>query len=121
VIEHVHLCAPARDAHREATKRIGKLAKSAEPERRATAAAKKKAPAKARKPGGSRVRGLDADDVARARTTAGPYSMKRQYSVGEWLVHSKFGVGRVEASNAEGAIDVLFEDKATRKMVHGRT
>jgi hypothetical protein len=47
--------------------------------------------------------------------------MKRQYSVGEWLVHSKFGVGRVEASNAEGAIDVLFEDKATRKMVHGRT
>jgi hypothetical protein len=121
VVEHVILCEALSDVHREATRRIGKLAKSSEPERRAPADAKAKPKAaRTRKASGPRVKGLDPDDVARARSMAAAYSMRRTYIVGDWLVHPKFGVGRVEATNAEGAADVLFEDRATRKMVHGR-
>jgi len=46
--------------------------------------------------------------------------MKRTYAAGEWLSHKKFGLGRVERVTPEGAIEVLFEDGAQKKMVHGR-
>ena len=63
---------------------------------------------------------LDADEILRARMTAGPYDRTTIYSLGQCFLHSKFGVGRVDEVTAEGAIMVLFEDGERRKMVHGR-
>ena len=64
---------------------------------------------------------LEPEAVARMRVTAEPYSMRQTYALGDWLVHPKFGVGRVEQVTPTGSIVVLFEDGAQRNMVHARS
>jgi hypothetical protein len=63
---------------------------------------------------------LNEDDVAKAKASAGPYDRALTYAVGEFFVHPKFGVGRVEELTPEGFILVLFEGGDTRRLLHSR-
>ncbi len=63
---------------------------------------------------------LTDDEVARARATASPYDRAQTYSAGDYILHSKFGVGRIEELTPEGFIQVLFEGGDTRRLLHAR-
>lgn len=63
---------------------------------------------------------LSSAEVASARTTAGPYDRAKTYEPGQYMVHSKFGVGRIESITPEGFIMVLFETGVTRRLLHNR-
>lgn len=62
--------------------------------------------------------GLDAGDVAQRRVTASPYDRGHRYRETDWFVHPRFGVGQVRRVTPDGAIEVLFEDGSTKKMLH---
>jgi len=64
---------------------------------------------------------LDAAEVASRRVTATPYDRGQRYKEGDWFVHPRFGVGQVKRLTPEGAIDVLFEDGTTKKMLHSHS
>lgn len=130
-VEDVLVCEPLGAVLSAVRKRVANLARTAampapapaeerEPRRRAPSAPR------ASGGGASRARGpvkrrLDPDEVARVRPFAEKYDMKRTYAGGDWFVHPKFGIGRVEQVTPEGAVSVLFEDGEQRKMVHGRS
>ena len=61
---------------------------------------------------------LDASDVAQRRVTASPYDRAHRYRETDWFVHPRFGVGQVRRVTPDGAIEVLFEDGSTKKMLH---
>jgi hypothetical protein len=63
---------------------------------------------------------LGEDENARARATAGPYDRAHKYAAGDFFLHPKFGVGRVEELTPEGFIVVLFEGGDTRRLLHAR-
>lgn len=63
---------------------------------------------------------LSAEEIKKGRAAAGPYETRRKYSEGDWIKHSKFGLGRVHAILEKRAMNVLFEDQSLRKMVHSR-
>jgi hypothetical protein len=64
--------------------------------------------------------GLSQDEVARARASASSYDRARAYAVGDYFLHAKFGVGRVEELTREGFVMVLFEDGEPRRLLHAR-
>lgn len=120
VVEEVLVCEPLASVLRDAQNKVRGLAKAAEP----LPLPKKKAPASrktaARKPRKVKAPVLTAEDVAAARAGAERYSMRMAYSVGDWIQHPKFGLGRIEETTAENAIVVLFEDGQSKKLVHKR-
>lgn len=132
-IEEVLVCERDTKVHQQAGRLVRDIARIKEP----AAPARDAAPAPARKVvgsgggakpaasgGGGKKRGgprLDEGEVSRRRFTAEPYDMRKRYGHGEWLLHPRFGVGRVELVLPEGAVMVLFEDGEVRKMVHGRS
>lgn len=125
VVEEVLVCEPSGAAVSRARREVRSLAGAPAPE--PTARAERSKPARRRATGGApgarrprRPAGLDPDEVARRRASSDPYDRSRSYAQGDWFVHPKFGVGRVENVTQEGHIEVLFEDGDTRKMVHGR-
>jgi O-acetyl-ADP-ribose deacetylase (regulator of RNase III) len=63
---------------------------------------------------------LEPGEVSYRRANSQPYDRGRKYSEGEWFVHAKFGVGQVKRVTPDGAIDVLFEDGSTKKMLHAQ-
>ena len=63
---------------------------------------------------------LSDEEVGAARASAGPYDRARTYEVGDFMVHSKFGVGRIEEITAEGFIMVLFSSGETKRLLHAR-
>ena len=63
----------------------------------------------------------DAAQVAHKRVTSTPYDRGQRYKEGDWFVHARFGVGQVKRVTPEGAIDVLFEDGSTKKMLHSQS
>ena len=63
---------------------------------------------------------LGEDDIARARAMAGPYDRANTYGIGDFFVHPKFGVGRVEELTPEGFIVVLFEGGDSKRLLHAR-
>lgn len=63
---------------------------------------------------------LDEEEVSQARATASPYDRTLSYTSGDFFVHPKFGVGRVEEITPEGFIKVLFEGGDIRRMLHQR-
>ncbi|MEM6960535.1 MAG: macro domain-containing protein, partial [Myxococcota bacterium] len=120
VVEVVLVCEPSASVLKKAQQRVAKLAKSVEPPKRTAeekkttrkrATSRKKEPAKPV---------LDPADVEQHRTSAAAYSMQSSYIAGDWILHSKFGVGRVEGVDGPNAMTVLFEGGDTRRMVHGR-
>ncbi len=129
VVEEVLVCEPIGQAFRAASVRTRALARTADVA--ATPGAGAEAPARSgsRRAGGearpksppAKKKGaLAADEVARRRATAERYDMKLAYASGDWLVHPKFGVGRVEQVPDAQKMIVLFEDGERRQMVHGR-
>lgn len=74
------------------------------------------APGGARKPRGNH---LDRTELEAARTRALPYDRARTYSEGDWVMHPKFGVGRVQSVLVvEAMVMVLFEDGEQRRLLH---
>jgi len=124
VVEEVLVCSPSPRSVSSARRKVSGLATAAEPPRPAPAEPKKK-PARRRAVGARKKRApaaprLDPEEAARMRAASDPYDRSRTYEAGQWFVHPKFGAGRVENVTPEGAIEVLFEDGAVRKMIHGR-
>lgn len=127
VVEEVLVCEPIGQIFRAASARTRALARTDDlaakqapgpspraGSRRAPAAARAKGPPAKRKGA------LDAEEVARRRASAQRYEMRLAYATGDWLVHPKFGIGRVEQVPEAQKMVVLFEDGERRQMVHGR-
>lgn len=127
-LELVRVCDPRSSVTAAARRMVGRLAKAAPveaasaastataPKRRRTVAAKGE-----RKPRAKKTPVLDANDVAVQRAGAAPYDRANAYSEGDWFVHPRFGVGQVKSAPASSnAVEVLFEDGSTRKMLHRR-
>ncbi len=64
---------------------------------------------------------LDPGDVAKYRASASPYDRGHRYRESDWFVHPRFGVGQVKRVTPDGAIDVLFEDGSTKRMLHAHS
>lgn len=121
-VEEVILCEPDVKLFSLARVRIGGLARAVappppprEPSRREV---QRKSAERAEKRG---VRRLAPEEIERHRYTSEPYSMRGSFALGQYILHARFGVGRVENVLPEGAVSVLFEDGETRKLVHGRS
>lgn len=128
-VEEVLVCHPHASKISEARRSLGRTVKvaalptpsreeSAAPRRRAAGGAAPKKPAGARR--GARVVRLTDEEIGRARATASTYDRARTYAVGDFFLHTKFGVGRVEELTPEGFILVLFEGGDTKRLLHGR-
>ena len=127
VVEEVLVCDPRPRAMSDARRSVARLASAASPEAAPTEATPARTTSRRRvASGGARTRRkptapkLPPDEVTRARVRADPYDRSRTYGAGDWFVHPKFGVGRVETVTQEGHIEVLFEDGQQRKMLHAR-
>lgn len=130
-IEEVLICDPRLSVVSGARRAVAALVKAPPPEPRpATAPA---APATRRTVGASgggtrkprasatpKKPRLDEGELGHARATAKPWDRTVRYQTGDWFVHAKFGVGRVESVTPENFIVVLFEDGEIRKLVHAR-
>lgn len=127
-VEEVLVCHPHASKISDARRVLGRTVKvaalpapsreeSPAPRRRTAGAATKK-PAAPRR--GSRVVRLTEEEIGRARATASPYDRARTYATGDYFLHAKFGVGRVEELTREGFILVLFEDGDTKRLLHAR-
>ncbi|HEX5655693.1 MAG TPA: macro domain-containing protein [Polyangiales bacterium] len=128
-VELVRVCDPRAGVTASARRLVGRLAQSA-PEPTPVRVESGPAPRKlaSSKPRtaatGARKRTaetLSVSDVAERRVTSRPYDRAHRYSLGEWFVHAKFGVGQVKNVTPDGAIDVLFEDGSTKKMLHAQS
>lgn len=128
-IEEVLVCHPFSSKVGEARRALGRSVKVVQPAP-APAASQKSAPTRrrvasggarktARKPTIPKAR-LSEDEVGRARASAEVYDRAREYALGDFFVHPKFGVGRVEELTPEGFIMVLFEGGALRRLLHRR-
>ncbi len=122
-IEEVLLCDPRLSVVTAARKLARAVAKAADKESaprvesasrpsRASAGAAPKRPSAARKPS------LDPREVAYARANARPWDRNTRYRVGDFFVHVKFGVGRVEEITPDQFAVVLFEDGNVRRLIH---
>lgn len=122
-IEEVLVCHPHTSKISVARRALGRSVKVAAPPKptpstRTTTAKKKTTRRKTtRKP---RIATLSEDQVAEARASAGPYDRTVKYEVGQYFIHSKFGIGRVEELTPEGFINVLFEGGVTKRLLHNR-
>lgn len=128
-VEEVFVCHPHSSKIAAARRLLGRSVKVAEvrtPARDEAAAPKRRVASTktstrktstARKPARTV---LTEDEIGTARATAGTYDRAKTYSVGEFFVHPKFGVGRVEELTPEGFILVLFENGETKRLLHNR-
>ena len=122
-IEEVLVC-DASPAYRRALKMVAEFAGASEPEPPKTSAVEKPKK-KAAKKTTSRKRSpskptITEEELASARAGAEPYSVKRSYGVDQFLIHPKFGVGKVVEVPASDRVSILFEDGSIKLMVHGR-
>lgn len=139
-VEVVRVCDPRGGVTASARRLVGRLAQTAPeptpvrietverpPARRAasrtTAASRSSAGARAPASASRRraVEVLDPGDIAQRRVTSNPYDRARRYAESEWFVHPRFGVGQVKRVTPDGAIEVLFEDGSTKKMLHAQS
>ena len=128
-IEEVLVCHPFSSKVGEARRALGREVKVVQPAPAPAAASEKKAtrrrttsgPTKkgSRRAAAPKAR-LTEDELGRARASAEVYDRGREYVLGDFFVHPKFGVGRVEEITPEGFIMVLFEGGETRRLLHRR-
>ena len=67
---------------------------------------------------------LAAPEVDAHRHRATPYSPRTRFTAGDWVSHTRFGIGRVEEVSPGESTEqarVLFEDGVERRLVHART
>jgi hypothetical protein len=125
-IEDVLVCHPYSSKISAARRQLGKsVTLVQEPPKLPEPPPKKKAPARASGPRkGAKSRApkptLSAAEAAAARTSGGPYDRAKKYEPGHYMVHPKFGVGRVEEITREGFIIVLFEGGDQKRLLHDR-
>ncbi len=118
-IDEILVCEPMKTVFKKASTKVRGLAKAKErEEKKAKAAAKKTT--KKRAPRKPKTPVLPPDEIETRRLTAERYSVKANYVIGDWFLHPKFGMGRVEQLPLPGACIVLYEDGKERRMVHGR-
>ena len=123
VVEEVLICEPIAEVARQAQSRVARLAKTeAATGPKAKEEKAKKAPAKKR---ATRKKApakpvLDPAEVEAVRHRAQSFSIRNTYALGDWMQHSKFGIGKVVAVTDTNAVEVLFEDGSSRKLAHGR-
>src|SRR5690606_9834997 len=112
------LCEPQSTSYRKAAELLRGRATS----EAATPTIRRNVPAPTKRAtgGGRKKSGLDAAEVASHRLSAERYAMKTRYSAGDWFVHPKFGVGKVERVIDASSIEVRFEDGSLKKLVHAR-
>jgi O-acetyl-ADP-ribose deacetylase (regulator of RNase III) len=135
-VELVRVCDPRSGVTAAARRMVGRLAQTApeptptrfdpEPERpskKTMSLGRPRATSTGASAGGRRKAAdvLDATEVAHRRVTSGPYDRSKRYREAEWFVHSRFGVGQVRKVTPDGAIEVLFEDGSTKKMLHAQS
>jgi len=126
VVEEVLICEPDTKLFQLSRARLGSLARAIEPP-------KPKPDPDAKPPRKSKAKSVDGktptkrgaprlsvDEIDSHRLSSPPYGMRNHYIAGDYFLHARFGVGRVEQVLPEGAIVCIFEDGETRKMVHGR-
>ena len=128
-IEEVLVCHPHSSKITAARRQLGGLVNvlnnapppAPGPTRRRTGTERKTAPRKTstRKAKAAQPT-LSAAEIGHARATAGPYDRSLTYAPGDYFVHSKFGVGRVESLTPEGFIMVLFDHGVTKRLLHNR-
>lgn len=133
-LEIVRVCDPRSGVTAAARRMVGRLAQSAPevPASRADSVAPKRAVGSASSsssrsrsaastPRRPRVETLDEAEVAQRRVTARPYDRTNRYKEADWFVHARFGVGQVKRVTPDGAIEVLFENGETKKMLHAHS
>ena len=67
---------------------------------------------------------LAIHEVDAHRHNAKPYSPRTRFTAGDWVSHTRFGIGRVEEVSPGESTEqarVLFEDGVERRLVHART
>ncbi|MGE0785275.1 MAG: hypothetical protein AB7S26_06290 [Sandaracinaceae bacterium] len=129
-IEEVLVCHPHSSKISVARRSLGRAVKVVEPPRPAPAPTARRSSASSsrsssRSKGGGRAaskakRVLSEGEIANARATARAYDRTLKYEEGQFLIHPKFGVGRIDGVTAEGFIVVLFEDGETKRLLHNR-
>lgn len=62
----------------------------------------------------------DAGGAAAIGEHARPYSIREEFSEGEWMLHKRFGLGLVTGRRDSSKVAVLFQD-TERVMVMGRS
>ena len=125
VVEEVLVCESSARALAAAKRKVANLAKTADVPRSASA---DEAPKKKRASStGSRSRKrapavpvLPPAEIEAMRSRAGAYDRTHAYIIGDWLIHPKFGVGRVEMVYPEKKIDLLFEGGGQKTLIHDR-
>ena len=128
-IEEVLICDPRLSVVTAARKLVSHIAKAPAPEKPLPGAAPAKperAPRASSAGNGARKAAapapkkgkLEEREVAYARAHSRPWDRATRYKVGDWFVHAKFGVGRVEETTTDQFIVVLFEDGEQRRLIH---
>ena len=123
VVEEVLVCEPMADMARKAQTRVAKLAKTEAAEGPKAKEKKKKAPAKKKRATRKKAPAkpvLDLAELEAARHRAQSFSIRNTYALGDWMQHSKFGIGKVTLVTDTNAVEVLFEDGTSRKLAHAR-
>ncbi len=123
VVEEVLICDASSRVLASAKRKVASLAKTAAPAK--AAADEKKPKKKAATKGRTRTKKveepkLSPDEVAAMRPRAGTYDRTHAYTEGDWIIHPKFGVGRVELIHPDKKMDLLFEDGARKTLIHDR-
>lgn len=127
-IEEVLICHPYGSKISEARRNLGRAVSVVReaPSPAAAPSAPKRRTAAPRKssagPKRSRAAAptLSSDEIGRARATAPAYDRATRYEPGAYIVHPKFGVGRIDGVTPEGFILVLFESGETKRLLHDR-
>lgn len=124
-IEEVLVCDARLSVVSSARKLASSVAKAPAPEKPLPGAApakeakpaKEKAPRSTKKASPRKAR-LEEREISHARAHSQPWDRASIYKVGDYFIHAKFGVGRVQETTIDQFIVVLFEDGETRRIVH---
>ncbi|MGB0680154.1 MAG: hypothetical protein ACPGUV_10875 [Polyangiales bacterium] len=118
VIETLTICTHERSTALQLGRLLGAPLKSADKAQ----AVKKVRSSSAKSPRRSRssTPKIDVEAYRAAALTAPAYDKSRTFGPGDWLNHSRFGVGQVQSVTPENFIVVRFVDGSERKMVHAR-
>jgi len=129
-IEEVLVCHPFSSRIGEARRKLGRTvsvvkaptpapSSSSSSRRRSSGGApRKRAPRKVEAP--TPPPALSYGEIGKARATGRAYDMATKYEPGEYMIHSKFGVGRIEAVTPEGYIVVLFQEGTKKRLLHNK-
>lgn len=129
VVEEVIVCEPSVRVLGSAKRKVAKLARTAPDDPNSKKVERAAAPKKARKSRAtgtgrgraSSVRRLDPAEMEVGRGRAIPYDRTQCYATGQWVRHTKFGLGRVESTTVDKKMELLFESGDIKTLIHDRS